>query len=103
MSPKRQILQALQIASGSPSEQVHVRPPTIPGYSTEPERYQRAVNELLQARLVEGRKDAEGHMTIALNHHRRDEVERILRPLWTRPTVWAALATVALLGAWFVA
>ena len=102
MSPKKAILQALQGASSSSAAPSPVRPPSIPGYADRPERFQRAVNELLQARLVEGRKDADGHMTIALNQHRREEIERILRPLWTRPGVWAGVAAVVALSAWLV-
>jgi len=101
MSPKKAILQALKGAE-SAQPQSSVRPPTIPGYSDQPERFQRAVNELLQARLVEGRRDADGHMTLALNHHRRADVDRILRPVWTRPGLWAGLALVAALSAWLV-
>ena len=100
MSPKKAILKALQGASeqGRP----HVRPPQLPGYADRPERFQEAVNELLRARLVEGRKDAQGHMTIAVNQHRRREVERMLRPLWARPAVWAAVALLAAVGAGLV-
>jgi hypothetical protein len=97
MSPKKAILRTL---SGGGRQ---VRPPTIPGYTEHPERYQAAVNELLQARLVEGRKDADGHMTLALNEHRRQDVERMLRPLWARPAVWAVLATLLAAGAGVVA
>ncbi len=50
---------------------------------------------------MEGRKDEEGHMTIALNAHRIEDVRRELRPLWARPTVWALVAMVAVLGAFF--
>lgn len=38
-------------------------------------------------------------MTIALNEHRRRDVERMLRPLWARPPVWAALALLIAVGA----
>jgi hypothetical protein len=94
MSPKRAILTALKGAS-----ERHVRPPSIPGYAERPDRYQQAVNELLQARLVEGRKDAEGHLTIALNEHRRQDVERLLRPIWAKPVIWAVAVALLALGA----
>ena len=102
MSPKKTILRQLQRAHERLPAIPHVRPPTIPGWSEQPERYQQAVNELLQARLVEGRRDGEGHMTIALNEHRRGDVERLLRPLWARPAVWAVLVAVLALGAGLV-
>ena len=57
------------------------------------------MNELLQARLVEGRRDDEGHMAISLNERRITEVQRELRPLWARPAVWATIAVVAAVGA----
>lgn len=103
MSPKKTILRELQGAYERRSDSPHVRPPAIPGYADRPERYQEAVNELLQARLVEGRKDADGHLTIALNEARRTEVERMLRPLWARPTIWAVFALLLAVGAGLVA
>jgi hypothetical protein len=42
-------------------------------------------------------------MTIALNQHRRRDVERMLRPIWARPAVWAALAILLAVGAGLVA
>lgn len=98
MSPKKAILRALQEAPGAPAPGAHLRPPQIPGYAERPERYQEAVNELLRERLVEGRKDEEGRMTIALNQHRAREVERMLRPVWARPALWAAVAMLAAVG-----
>jgi len=91
MSPKKAILSALEGASELP-------PSSLPGYAERPERYKEAINELLRDRLLEGRKDADGRMTIALNEHRRREVERMLRPLWARPAVWAAIALLLALG-----
>lgn len=98
MSPRKTILKELS-RSEAGSSPTYVRPPTIRGFSDQPEKYQKAVNELLQDRLLEGRKDAEGHMTIALNEHRRSDIERELRPIWARPTVWAVLVLIAALGA----
>lgn len=98
MSPRKTILRELsqpRTANGS----AYTRPSTIKGFSEAPEKYQKAVNELLQARLVEGRKDDQGHMTIAINEHRLQEVRRELRPVWARPAVWAAIAVLVALGA----
>jgi hypothetical protein len=97
MSPRKTILRELsRSAAGAGS---FTRPASIRGFSEQPDRYQKAVNELLQARLVEGRKDDEGHMTIAINEARRGEVQRELRPFWARPAVWAVLVLVAAVGA----
>ena len=99
MSPRKTILQQLSQAreSGDPSES-YTRPSAIPGFSDEPQKYQRAVNELLKARLLEGQKDDEGHMTIALNGRRLDDVRRELRPIWSRPAVWAMVAVLIAVG-----
>ncbi|MDH3271781.1 MAG: hypothetical protein OEN56_10630 [Gemmatimonadota bacterium] len=98
MSPRKAILKELSSSHGS-SGAAYVRPGTIPGFSAAPDKYQKAVNELLSARLVEGRKDDEGRMTIALNEQRLREIRRELRPFWARPTVWGVLALIATLGA----
>lgn len=97
MSPRKTILRELSRAgSGS----TYTRPSSIRGFSDAPEKYQKAVNELLQARLLEGRKDDDGHMTIAINEHRKADVKRELRPIWARPAVWAMLLlVVAAVGA----
>jgi len=95
MSPKKKILRAVAGAT-------EVRPSSIPGYAERPERYQEAVNELLQTRLLEGRKDAEGRLTIALNEYRRRDVDRLLKPLWTRPAVWVTIAALLAVGAGLV-
>jgi len=104
MSPRKTILRELsrthQQASEGPS---FTRPSSIAGFSEQPDKYQKAVNELLQARLVEGRKDTEGHMTIALNQHRMSDVRRELRPLWARPALWVVIVLlVAAMGAGLV-
>jgi hypothetical protein len=49
------------------------------------------VNGLLQARLIEGAKDEDGHLAIALNPHHLDAVRREIRPLWGHPAFWAIL------------
>jgi len=86
MSPRKTILRELTGSDAS-----HTRPSAIRGFSDAPDKYQKAVNELLQARLLEGQKDEEGHMTIAINEHRLGDVRREIRPVWARPTVWAAV------------
>jgi hypothetical protein len=98
MSPKKRILRELALAHEPESRFCHVRPSDIPGYTRAPERYQDAVNALLEDRLIEGRMDADGRMSIGLNEHRLAEVRRALRPLWARPGLWAAVAIAALLG-----
>lgn len=98
MSPKKRILRELALAHEPGTAFSFVRPADIPGYSERPERFQGAVNELLKDRLIEGRTDAEGRMSIGLNEHRVDEVRRALRPIWARPVVWAAVAMVLALG-----
>lgn len=101
MSPRKTILRELSRAHESGSANASfTRPSSISGFSAQPEKYQKAVNQLLQDRLLEGRKDADGHMTIALNQHRMGDVRRELRPLWARPTVWLVLVLlVAAAGA----
>ena len=104
MSPKKTILRELAKAHDQGGEgPSHKRPATIAGFSDDPEKFQKAVNDLLQARLVEGKPNDEGHMTIALNAHRLSDVRRELRPVWARPGVWALLAIVAAVGASLVA
>lgn len=100
MSPKKAILRELSRAHEESAEgQSHRRPSTITGFSNDPEKYQKAVNELLQARLVEGKKDDEGHMTIALNEHRIRDVKKELRPIWAHPALWAAVFVLVAIGA----
>ncbi len=95
MSPKKTILREL---ARSPENQ-YTRPSSIRGFSEAPEKYQKAVNELLQERLLEGRKDEQGHMAIAINQHRRKDVDREIRPVWAHPAIWAALVAIAAIGA----
>ena len=99
MSTRKTILRELsRSGTGAGS---FTRPASIRGFAEHPDRYQKAVNELLQARLVEGRRDDDGHMTIAINDARRGEVDRELRPFWARPALWAVLVLVAAVGAGF--
>lgn len=95
MSPKKTILRELS-RSG---ENQYTRPSTLPGYNQAPDKYQKAVNELLSERLLEGRKDDEGHMAIAINQHRRKDVDRQIRPVWAHPAVWAAVLVIVAIGA----
>jgi hypothetical protein len=97
MSPKKTILRTLA-AAYEIGGAVYTRPASIPGFSADPERFQKAVNELLRDRLIEGRKDDEGHMAVAINVHRLADVKRQLRPAWARPAVWAAAVVVGVLG-----
>lgn len=97
MSPKKNILQALTRTYEETQGQSYTRPAHIPGFAQSPEAYQKAVNELLKDRLIEGRKDAEGHMAVALNVHRLPDVKREMRPVWAHPAVLAAM--VVLMGA----
>lgn len=88
MSPRKTILKELDNAG------TYARPSTIRGFNEAPEKYQKAVNALLQDRLLEGRKDDEGHMTIAINEHRRAEVRKELRPIWAHPAVLVAVLAI---------
>jgi hypothetical protein len=99
MTPKKTILRELSRAYDPSKTATHIRPASIAGFAAEPERYQKAVNELLQARLIEGRKDEEGHMAIALNAQRMDDVRRHLRPAWAHPAVWVAAVLLGAVGA----
>ena len=90
MSPRKTILKELSRAGST-----YTRPAAISGFSNAPDKYQKAVNELLSARLLEGRKDDDGHTTIAINAHRQKEVMREIRPAWARPSVWAVLMLLA--------
>ncbi len=102
MSPKKHILRELELVGDPGSTYSYVRPADIPGYQAAPDRYQAAVNDLLRERLIEGRADADGRMSIALNAHRIVDVRKVLRPVWARPSAWVAAAIVAALGAGLV-
>ena len=93
MSPRKTILKELDVAG------TYTRPSPIRGFTDAPDKYQKAVNQLLQDRLLEGRKDDDGHMTIAINEHRRADVRRELRPVWAHPAMWAVLALMVAVGA----
>jgi hypothetical protein len=98
MSPKKAVLKALSESMESNGPESLVRPATIPGFNQAPEKYQKTINDLLKDRLIEGMKDDEGRMALAINTHRMQEIRRELRPVWAHPAVLAlmALAMVAL-------
>ena len=98
MSPKKTILRELSRHHEATGGQ-YTRPGAIPGFSQQPEKYQKAVNELLSARLVSGHKDEEGHMAIGLNEQRLKEVKRELRPIWAHPAVWVVVVLAIVLTA----
>jgi hypothetical protein len=104
MSPKKKILKTLAIAYEHTGPGTLMRPATIPGFGEKPEKYQQAVNHLLQERLIEGMKDPDGRMAITINEERMGEVKKNLRPLWLHPAFMAALglllvaATVGIMG-----
>jgi hypothetical protein len=56
------------------------------------------VNELLRDRLIEGRSDGDGRMSIALNAQRLADVRKELRPAWARPSFWLAAALLVAVG-----
>jgi len=99
MPARKTILRELDRTRRAQPTSPFVRPSTLPGYAERPDRYQSAVNELLRARLLEGVRDEEGRMAIAINEHRLADVHRELRPLWARPAVWVLLAIVLAVGA----
>ena len=63
----------------------------MPGFGEQPSKFQEAVNGLLNERLIDGKKDDEGRMAIALNPHRIETVRKELRPWFTRPIVWLSV------------
>ncbi|MCJ7629779.1 MAG: hypothetical protein MUO50_15495 [Longimicrobiales bacterium] len=95
MSPKKTILKTLSDRKDGNGSAEMVRPSTIPGFSQAPEKYQQSINSLLKDRLIEGIKDAEGHMAISLNTQRAGEIRKILRPIWAHPAVLTLLALFA--------
>jgi hypothetical protein len=96
MSPKKAVLKALSASYEENGPESLVRPATIPGFSEAPEKYQKTINDLLKDRLIEGMKDTEGHMALALNTHRMREVRKVLRPAWAHPALLALVALAAM-------
>jgi hypothetical protein len=95
MSPKKRILKTLADHHRTNGNDSLVRPATIPGFNQAPEKYQKTINALLRERMIEGMKDAEGHMAIALNTHKEKDVRRMLRPVWAHPAILVLLALFA--------
>ncbi len=93
MSPRKTILRELTDLR-SEKEKRYARPRTIRGFENKPAKYQSAVNELLKDRLIDGMKDAEGQMAIAINEHRLADVRKELRPWFARPVAWIGTAMV---------
>ena len=91
MSPRKTILRELTDVR-SEDEKRYTRPGTIRGFDGQPSKYQSAVNELLKDRLIDGVKDDEGQMAIAINAHKLAEVRKELRPWFARPIAWLATA-----------
>lgn len=75
----------------------------MPGFGQQPSKYQEAVNGLLNERLIDGKKDDEGRMAIALNPHRIATVRKELRPWFARPAIWLVAFTLGVLvGVFFL-
>ncbi len=100
MSPRKTILRELTRTRDRDGPEALTRPATIEGFAGRPAEYQKAVNQLLQDRLIEGRKDEEGRMAVSVNDHHLTEVRRELRPIWAQPTLWltAAVLLLAVVG-----
>ena len=95
MSPKKKILKTLRTAHEHTGPGTLMRPATIPGFGERPEKFQQAVNSLLQERLIEGVKDPDGRMAITINAQRMEEVEKNLRPIWFHPAFVAVMGLLA--------
>lgn len=93
MSPRKTILKELARAEARGTR--YHRPSELNGFHAAPQKYQKAVNTLLSDRLLEGRKDEEGNMTIAINEHRQADVQKEIRPVWARPALWVAVLALA--------
>ena len=103
MSPRTLILRELDQLHQSAGNGTYARPSTIPGYQQRASKYQEAVNGLLKDRLIDGKKDEDGHMAIALNPHRLGDVKKELRPWFAKPSVWLLFgATVGIAAAPFL-
>ncbi|MFC1791391.1 hypothetical protein ACFL0I_02870 [Gemmatimonadota bacterium] len=100
MSPKKAVLKALSESHRKDGAGKLIRPAAIPGFQESPEKYQKTINQLLGDRLIEGIKDQEGRMALALNSHRMRDVERELRPLWAHPAVITLMALMAVALGW---
>lgn len=97
MSPRKTILRELDRQRRAGAGE-YKRPGDLAGFSSQPAKYQAAINSLLQERLINGRKDDEGRLAIAINDDRLPDVNRAMRPLFARPVAWIALVAIILLG-----
>lgn len=95
MSARTMILRELS-ARHERGDLGYLRPAAINGFTDQPSRYQEAVNQLLQERLINGTKDDEGRLAIGLNTHRIAEVKKELRPVYARAGVWVACLVVVI-------
>lgn len=100
MSPRKTILRELTRTRDRDGPEALTRPATIAGFAGRPAEYQKAVNQLLQERLIDGQTDEEGRMAVSVNDHRLAEVRKELRPIWAQPSVWltAAVLLLAVVG-----
>jgi len=94
MSPRKKILRELSRHYQTQGGEALTRPAEIDGFSERPADFQKAVNKLLQDRLIQGQPDAEGRLSIALNGPRVADVHKEIRPFWLRPSLWMAAAVV---------
>ena len=94
MSPRKTILRELHQLHYGEGNAGYARPSAMRGFDKKPSRYQQAVNGLLAERLIDGMKDEEGRLVIALNPHRLAKARRELRPWFARPTIWLGVIAV---------
>jgi hypothetical protein len=66
----------------------YIRPTGVPGFTVQPSQYQVAINQLLSERLLNGSKDSEGRLVIALNAGRLADVQKELQPWFLRLLPW---------------
>ncbi len=99
MSPRKTILRELDQLHPDMGNGRYARPSTLPGFGKQPTKYQEAVNGLLKERLIDGKKDEDGRMAIALNPHRLAEVRKEIRPWFARPSTWLGAIAVGMLAA----
>jgi len=103
MSPRKTILRELDQLPIDEGSVKYARPSAMPGFGKQPSKYHEAVNGLLKERLIDGKKDDEGHLAISLNSHRLAAVRKEIRPWFARPSVWlGAIAVGGLVAAPFV-
>jgi len=94
MSTRRTILRELNSRHEN-GNGGYTRPGSISGFDRQPAVFQAAVNALLQERLINGTKDNEGRLAIALNTQRMSDIQKELRPWFGRPAIWFALIVLA--------